>query len=582
MLNLSPIFKYPVEVHAVVCEFVGVETLAKLRGLSVDWKYLVEHPTNGAWPNLYLKLWGERITPESFPGYSTYQLFMHRFKLLGLETLCQRLAPLDISHIAAQIGIIRKNNSVAFLNTRLIQEKRDEILEHCPAILPFFNTNPVLLNLAHLGMSQMEANVWLETEQIYKQYNEIGYHLHKIDMALVAHFIQNPLQNSIDRLEAKWLLKEAILLAHHQNNPFFFHDTQYRRDFTWLTNHFVGDYIATEKCLTIWKELAPAFFEVNSRELLFVAAKRGYWTALIPLLFERDCSVKDQKRRTALHYLSKYTPSEKEVTFYGVLYSLMIAGCSPLQRDLKDDSPLMLAVRNHCFSTLAFFLDRFEGDDCGKAMEQIVEVFHEETKFFDEQNLKMLELVVQKGLYPACDSPLFRSLLLQSEWKLLSYCYKHSCEEQLENIFDNLFSLIAYDSSQSSDILSKCENFSIILPRMEKFIARMIERFGTECLHRDEKVLLHACISFFESEIEETKSMAFNATDDFDVAFEHLLQLLEESYLTCVKLLATPKNISLLNGDRKAPLDLVSDRDSGVYNYLFDRLNPKKRAKVKV
>ncbi len=579
MLNLSNIFNYPPENHALVCEYLDVETLTKLRSLNSDWKYLVEHPTNGAWPNLYLKLWGERVTSHSFPSHSPYQLFTHRFKLLGLDSLCQRLAPLGVSHIAAQIGMIRKNNSTVFLNTRLIQEKREEILERCPATLHFFNTNPVVMNLANLGVGEWEANEWLTTEHVYRQYNEIESHINRVNIALVVHFVKTPLSISLDRLEAKWLLKEAILLAHYQNNAFFLHDTQYRRDFSWLANNSLGDYINTENCLTIWQELAPAFFEVNTRELLFVAAKRGCWTAIIPLLFERNCSAKDQKLRTALHYLSKHHVTEKSATFYGVLYALMEQGCSPLQKDAKGYSPLMLAMKYRSLDTLAFFLDRFEEEDLEEVIEQIVEVFHERTESYDEYDLKVLELIVQKGLPLGYDSLLFRSLLLQSEWKLLLFCYKHSSEVELENIFDNLFTLMAYDSSQSCDILSRCENFSTTLPRIEKFIARMIERFGVDYIHREGKTPLHACIGFFEKEIEETREMAFNADIDVDDTYDQLLIMLEESYLTCVKLLATPKNLNLLNGDQQAPLDLILDRDSSAYKYLFDRLNPKKRVK---
>lgn len=623
-LNLSANFNCPEEVYGHVLEYMDVASLNVMRSLSRDWHLFInQHPYNRAWDNLFQKLWDESITAYANLGYSPYDLFMHRFRLLGLPDLDQGLRHINTPNVVSQINTVRKIISFYFFNTLLTERKREQVLNHCSHYLGNFISQFVEINLTNLRVGQEEGQRWMRAVVAYQNYQILDPYFIRINSALMAHCFRSPLHSmSIQRLKAKWLLHEATLLARSQNNLIFNHPGHYRRDYSWLSKeNLYLNFINAQNCLTIWKQLTPHAFDELTKSLLFFAAKNQYWEVIAVLIAERDCATEDEAGRNALHYLSSFSlEDDRQKLFHGTLNALIDQGCSILKTDRSGFSSLALAVESGNLNLLDFFLDHIKEEDREVAIGQIARVLNQYIDEYDDKELDVLELMISKDFYPALDSSLFLEMLVQSQWYLLTFLSSKTHLQIQKPLFDNLFDYLEYDSSQNGDISGKLDSFSEILPKIEAFLYQVSKQTDLDC-YFDDTPLLHRCIQFFENEMEEIgalfeqmrsrvdfkspQNMNFdihlNQLDAEDESIERekinesneekiddhqaedyeiLLELLKESYFTCVRSLTNQKNLNRSDVDGQTPIDLVSDRESDVYRYLLEQKNPPKRRRI--
>lgn len=614
-LDLSTRFNCPTELYGHMLDYMDVASLNVMRGLSQNWcQFITHHPYNQAWDNLFQKLWGESITAYANLGYSPYDLFMHRFKLLGLVDLDQGLRHIHTPNVVSQITTVRKIISCYFFNTLLTERKREDVLTHCSHYLGYFLSQFVEANLMSLRVSQEEGQRWMRAVTAYQNYQVLDPYFIRINNALTAHCFRSPLHSmSIPRLEAKWLLHEATLLARNQNNFIFNHPAHYRRDYSWLSKENIYlNFIHTQNCLVIWKQLTPEVFDELTQNLLFFAARNQHWEVVAALVAERDCSVKEEGRRTVLHHLSScFVEGDKENPFRDTLDALINQGCSILEKDQSGFSPLALAVESGNLNVLDCFLDRISDEDREIALRQIVKVLNQYIDEYDDQEMDVLELMISKGFYPPLGSALFLEMLVQSEWYLLSFL---SSKTSLQRpLVVRLFDYLAYESSQNCDISDKLDSLSVVLPKVETFLYKMSQQIDFDCTVEN-STLLHQCIQFFENEIEEIEllfrdkesRMDFELPQEMNIhlnqldteelirgekieesdevethelaEYETLLELLKESYLTNIQTLASQKNLKKQDSDGQTPIDLV--KESTVYKYLLEQQNPQKRRRL--
>ncbi|CUI18047.1 Conserved hypothetical protein [Candidatus Protochlamydia naegleriophila] len=622
-LNLSTTFNFPVEVYGHMLGYMSVASLNVLGGVSRDWRHFInQHPYNHAWDDLFKKLWAESITSYAHLGYSPYRLFMHRFKLLGLHELDQGLRQINAPDAVAQLNTIRKIASFSFFNTLLIEKKREQVFNHCSHYLGNFLIQSVAFNLDSLRVGQEEGQRWMRAATSYENYQILAPYFTRVNSVLMAHCTNSPLHSmSIPRLKAQWFLHEAVILANRQNNAIFHQSAPHWRNYSWLSNdkdYIYLNFINTQNCLTVWKQLSPDNFEEYSKKLLFHAATRQHWEVIAALIAERDCSVKDDNGRTVLHHLSTLSVREDmHEPIHDTLKALIDEGCSVLDLDNDRSSPLILAVEQNNLKLLDFFLDHVKVEERGKALSQIAFILNDHIDEYDDNELDVLECMVRKGFYPDLGSPLFLEILVQSEWYLLSFLSSESHLQQ--TLFSHIFDYLEYDSSQNCDISGKLDAFTAILPKIETFIHQMS---GQMDLDLKGTTLLHECIRFFENEMEET-DLIFEQTNqriDFELPpnmlfdsclnqastdlnavsmggeeieasdemidaslleeYEMLTAILKESYLSCVKSLATQAGIKRADGNGHTPIDLVKDMKSDVYNYLFELQRYPKRRRI--
>lgn len=620
-LNLSASLNLPFEAYVNVIKHVNIPTLVAMRSLSRDWqRFISDHPyTHSHWHHLFQTLWKEPIPKHAPLNHSPYELFIHRFKLLGLHHLAQAFERLAVPNIVIQINTIRRVACTSFFNTLLIERKREQILDQFP-LNPNFLNQDVASNLKVGGLSPQEEQDWLKAVTAYQTYHTLNYangYYHRQANSFSVHYSNHPLHSmSMQRLEARYLSAEVILFRVSQKKETFKKD--------WIQNgNSLNNYMHAEMYLNHLRQSENVVFEEEAKKLLFSAAKTHHWEIVANLIAYIDCSAKDEDGMNALQYLSNLSIAQDPNNYIrSTLKALIDQGCPILGSDDPNDiksSPLMLATEHCNLEMLEFFLDNIEDEDIKEALNQIgLGLDEDNTDYeYDDEKLEVLQLIANKNIYPALGSDLFLEMLNKSNWHFLSYL---SSKTQLQQtLFHNIFHYIEYDIMLTFDASSKLDCFTNILPRIEEFFDQVNPQINLDATHHG-TTTLHQCIDFFENELIEViswqekmieeietikesdpnelmarlKAKNYKETDpvklkafhkksyeDANSDLDEVIVLLKNSYLTCVKSLTTQTNHELADSNGCTPINLIKDINSPVYQYLVEQQQrPKKRLRV--
>lgn len=589
--NLSPVYVYPREIHGVCCEFLDEVNLTRVSGLSRSWKIFIQGEIDHVWRNLHEKIWFEPLVTTTFVP-TAFKAFCVRYRCVKLD-LTYKNSWNTVPHVVRHTEKIRGSTSQDYFNALLIEKYRETVLS--TFMLPQFVQQTFISNLRALPLADDEKRRWQAAFTAYDQYANISLQI-KTAMDLFQNNIERAAsicQSSLYREFARYIVKEICLLGDPQQliNP----DANVVD--ACLSHTTRVNYLTSEVHLIMWKAISPDLFEMRSKELLFEAANRGSLEIIGALLQEIDCSVKtpegeDDKNWTALHYLS--LRSDKDITpkraalWKEIANKLIQIGCSPIQRGDNQDSPMTLAMRAGNMYLMECFLNHLQTQEAlvlSKGWEQLVEVIEEdENDLLSDSQIQMIGMAFTHGFCANIteNKDFIYKLLVRSEWDLLPLFVKYSSPAQMEEMLSLVFEWARKDCLCEGDQDYQSDTYSIVLPELESFLeaARLhnldfkkVDSEGNSCLPR--------CIKFFEDEIQSVYDNLDEEEYEEDEG-EDILEMLQDSYLRCVKILLTDQTI--LQAHRHSGhdlLDLVNDRESDVYAYLFESMNPAKKRALK-
>ncbi len=588
--NLSSVFVYPREIHGFVCEFLDEVNLTRMVYLSRSWNEFIKEEIDPAWKSLHEKIWnGPLVTTAFFP--TAYQTFQVRYKCVKLHLLYQNSLH-TLPNIVNNVEKIRKITSNDYFNSLMIERHRGMVLNKGP--LSQFAQTAFPLNLKALPLTDSDKKCWQTAFNCYDSYSNPLVQMNSVRPLLDNHLKQaTPIYlPSSFRECARYIVTEISMLCDLRTliNP-----DESVVD-SCLSHTVQGNYLASEVQLVMWKILSPHLFEEKSKELLFEAANRGALDIIGALLQERDCSVKkagegDDKNWTVLHYLSlrqdTQIPPVKAPLWQEIADELIKRGCSPLQRGDNGDSPLILAARAGNAYLMSCFLKHLQNVSMlSEGWAQLIEVLEEDREeLLSDSQIKIIGMALKQGFCAdiRANENLINKMLIKSEWNILPLFLNSCSPAQMEAIFSLFFKWADIDCAFDDDDLSiKMDTYSVLLPNLEMFLEisqsknldfnKVVDSEGNTCLHQ--------CIKFFEGEIQALKENIFDDGDEEDEG-EEILDMLQKSYINCVKILATNQNSVQANRDLKDPLDLVDDREGDVYLFLLAKQNPSKKRGLK-